>query len=182
MDINSDKTCRKCGTKNPKQNDYCRRCGALLAISTTLIKAQKGPVLPLVKEVRVKYVILGAAAMLGLITVLLVAGGAVALLLFDVSLGSSGGGSGSGNLIAVLVGTGVLFLLGFGIGGFALSWLLKGRPIAESVIATFLVLALLAAIGYPLSNDAPIIAAIWLLPSVLAAALGNKLGKARGGN
>ena len=74
--------CRKCGTENPVTNEYCCSCGAVLQISTSVMKAQPKAKLPIVNSFQIKWVFTGLFVILGLGTV----ASALALFIFQTFL------------------------------------------------------------------------------------------------
>jgi len=180
MTLTDAKICRKCGTNNRPDNSYCRKCGAVLDITTAAINAQPKPVTPDPKGIRWRYVGVGIFVMLGLTSCFL---GAAAVLYSVLDVGKSGLSGLVADLFVFIGFVGVLFLIAFGLGGVVMAWLSR-RPVTKEVtIATVAVIALLGAAGSTLTADMLIVAGIVIMPSVAAAWLGTKTNKgaARGG-
>ena len=168
--------CRKCKTPNPVTNQYCRSCGAVLQVSTTLVKAQPKTILPLVRKFRWKWVALGVPVILGAATIALLGFVVVAALLFDsATTGGSLSTLGS-RAPGLAIAGGVVFLLAFALGGMVVGRMAGERSIAEPALASLLVLGLLAAAATPLSGDAALIAAVLALPAAIAAGFGGSFG------
>lgn len=171
MGTAAQKSCRKCGTPNPEDNVYCRKCGALLDISTREIEAQPKPVMPEEEGIRWRYVGVGIFVLLGLTVCFL---GAAAYVGFRMNLGQSGLTGLVADFFTFLTVMGVLFLLAFGIGGVVMGWISSRAVTKEVMIAAVVVIGLLGAAGAALTDDLLIVAAILLLPSMGAAWLGTK--------
>lgn len=171
--------CRKCGSPNPKTNQYCRSCGAVLEVSTTLVKAQRSWILPAAKGIRWKWVVFGAFATLGLAGVLLAGLYLIAsLLLSDTAgLGVTDLASLRDELLGFVIVSAALFLLAFGLGGVATSLVARRRAVIESAIAAFFVLILFGAVGISVTSDAVVVAAVLALPCVALAGLGGWIGE-----
>jgi hypothetical protein len=168
--------CRKCKTPNPATNQYCRSCGAVLQVSTTLLKAQPKTLLPFVRKFRWKWVALGVPVILGAATIALLGFTLAAAVLLDA--GATGGTLRSlgSRAPGMAVAGGVAFLLAFALGGLVVGRMARQRSIAEPALAALIVLGLLAAAGTPLSGDAALIAAVLALPAAIAAGLGGSFG------
>ena len=168
--------CRKCQAPNPESNQYCRQCGAVLAVSTHMVRAQKSTLKPLTRGFRWRWVALGALVLLGTNTLAVVAvgvlaGSLVARAAAEGSLGALGARA-PGMALAALAA----FALAFVLGGALTSVLSRLRRTTEPALAALIVLALLGAAGTTLSTDAALLAALAALPSALAAALGGWIG------
>lgn len=176
--------CRKCKTPNPISNEYCRKCGAVLTVSTAEVRAQPKPVLPDRKGIRWHWVGMGSLVILGLAVVLQLILLAAAWMVIDSPTRIYGTGSSTDNFIGFSMMAGILFLLSFVFGGIAITWLSKRHSILEPIIASFFVLLLLACAGWSVTEDAPFLAALAALPLAILAGLGGKLGEllAGGGN
>ncbi len=170
--------CRKCGTPNPIGNEYCRKCGAVLAVPTAAVKAQRRPVLPAMKGIRWRWVGMSVLVILGAMAILLGAVMLVAYFAFDALMDTKfhdlGGMTSEFLGLAIAVVTS--FLVAFALGGLAVAWLAGRRIVMEPVIAAFVVLTLLGVVGSAVTGDALLIAAVMLLPSAALAGLGGRLG------
>jgi hypothetical protein len=168
--------CRKCKTPNPVTNQYCRSCGAVLQVSTTLVKAQPKTILPLVRKFRWKWVALGVPVILGAATIALLAFVAASALLLDSAATSGSLSSLGARAPGLVVFGGAMFLLAFALGGLVVGRMSGQRSIAEPALASLVVLGVLAAAGTPLSGDAALIAAVLALPAAIAAGFGGSFG------
>ncbi|MFO8073080.1 MAG: zinc ribbon domain-containing protein [Polyangia bacterium] len=168
--------CRKCGTPNPPSNQYCRKCGAVLSVSTGMVRAQPRTLIPLRRGFRWRWVALGALAILGATALSFAALVAVVVLALGRRIdGSSLGeiGSRAPGLAATALG---VLLAAFAIGGMITSRMSRLRRVGESALAALCVLGFLAAVGTTLSSDAALVAAVMALPCAAAAGLGGRLG------
>ena len=164
--------CRKCGADNPTSNQYCKKCGAVLSVSTSVVRAQRVPVSPVDTRFKMRYVIVGAFVMLGLAAVAI----GIALLC-GVKSGIGEHGL-VGGLLMFTVSIGAVFIVSFGLSGLLLSQL-AGRSVGrESFIAAALVIAVLGVVGSTVVFDLLIAAGLLLLPTAFAAWLGARLKKA----
>ena len=162
--------CRKCGTHNPQENIYCRKCGAVLSVPTGLIRAQRKPLVPQNMGMKWRYVPVGLFIMLGVAALSL---GAAALL--GVGPALLGGALGAGILNTILF-IGFLFFITFFIGGAVLSFICRRAATVEAILASILAVLLLGVVGSALATDLLIAAAVALLPSAGAAWLGARVG------
>lgn len=171
-----DLPCRKCKTPNPATNQYCRSCGAVLQVSTSLIEAQPKTILPFVRRFRWKWFALGVPVILGTATLAMVGFAAIAFAIFDMSYRAGTLASlGSQAPWLAVAGCGA-FLLAFVLGGLIVGRVARQRLIAEPALSSLFVLGVLAAVGTPVSRDAALVAAGFALPSAAAAGLGSWLG------
>ena len=171
--------CRKCGKPNPSSNDYCRQCGALLAISTAMIQAQRRPIMPIVKGLSGRWIIISTFVTIGFSAVLLSGVALLAWLFFDKV--SSPGPTDLASTLKEFAGfaaAGVAaFLLAFGLAAFTIARI-AGRPTTvEAVISAFAVHALLAAVGSAITSDAVYVSVLMVIPSAVVAGLGGKIGE-----
>jgi hypothetical protein len=162
-------TCRKCGVPNPPGNQYCKKCGAVLSVSTTILKAQRKPVKPQDTGFKWRYVWVGGFVMLGLAAVAI---GTAIFLGLRVQVEERGV---VGGLAAFAVALGVVFLISFGISGFLLGLLAKRAVPREAFVAAALVVTLLGVIGSTVTYDLAITAGLLLLPTGFSAWLGSRL-------
>jgi hypothetical protein len=172
MEENILKVCRKCATSNREDNVYCKKCGAVLDVQTTAVKAQKKPVVPQLKEMRWRYVLVGVFVMLGVVSLM----SAVA---FFTGQGLGFGSLGIDGFASEIIRTGAiaagLFFVAFALSGAVLTWLAKSRITREVTVAVTLVLAVLGVVGSLLTDDALIVAGLLWAPSVAFALLGARL-------
>ena len=164
--------CRKCGVENPALNQYCRHCGAVLKVSTRILKAQRLPVVPRDGRFKWRFVFIGVFVMVGM------AAAAIALAIFlglNVGIAEKGVIDGLASFSATVGG---IFLASFGVSGFLLS-LLAGRAAGkESFIAAILAVTLLGVVGSVLAFDLLITAAVVLLPAGVSAWFGARFKRA----
>ena len=168
--------CRKCGTKNPRSNQYCLSCGAVLNVSTAMVRAQPKTLLPFTDRFRWRWVVLGTLAILGTTTLALGGVFATAMLLLKSELKTGSIGTIGARMPGLAVAGAVVFLGAFALGGLIVARMSRGKTIAEPALAAILVLGLLAAAGSALSPDALMLAAAMTLPCVFMAALGGWFG------
>ena len=166
--------CRKCGTPNPEANQYCRGCGAVLNVSTAMVEAQRSLLLPASRGIKLRWIALGAASMLGFAAVLV---GALVVVVGATAGAAAGGGSVADRLRGLPIAASVVLLLAFGLGGVSVAWMSRGRTVLEPVISSLAVLALLGAAASTLSADAVWVAALLALPGALLAGLGGWVGE-----
>ncbi len=179
------KACRKCRSPNPASNQYCRKCGAPLRVTTTMISAQRRPVMPRVAGFRWSLVPLTAAAMMGLSAVL--SAGALALLWV---LGAAVPGFGSGSSLADYTGRfwgvsltlAAVHIAAVGIASGTLSWISRQPRAPESVLAAILVQVLATVLASAVATDAVWIGGALTIPVVLAAYAGGRLAGASFGD
>ncbi len=171
--------CRKCKTPNPPTNQYCRVCGAVLAVPTSMVKAQRSWIVPAAKTIRWKWIILGAWATIGLSAILLGFLYVVASFLFEQADGEPAPDLAAlaDDVLALIVIGAFLFLIAFGLGGLALGLIAKKSTVRESVIAALLVVVLFGAAGSLLTADLPIIIGVLAVPSIALAGLGGWLSQ-----
>ena len=160
--------CRKCGTFNPASNQYCRKCGAVLAVATALVRAQPRTLIPLPRGFRWRWVGLASLVILG--TSALSLGAA-----FSLGLSWRGAVSNGGS-IRVFAAVGIALLVAFVGGGWLTSRLSRVRRVAEPALAALVVLVFLAGAGAAVSTDLALVAAALALPCAAAAAFGGWLG------
>jgi hypothetical protein len=168
--------CRKCNTPNPATNQYCRSCGAVLQVSTTLVKAQPKTILPFVRRFRWKWVALGVPVILGATTIALLGFALVATVLLGATAGAGSLSSIGSRAPGLLVAGGIVVLAAFALGGLAVGRMAKERSIAEPALASLVVLGVLAVAGTTISGDAALIAAVLALPCAAAAGFGGGFG------
>jgi len=171
--------CRKCGKPNPSSNDYCRQCGALLEISTAMLQAQKRPIMPIVKGLSWKWILISTLVTIGFAAVLLSGVALLAWLFFDraSSPGPTDLASTLKDFAGFAAGGVTAFLLAFGLASFTIARI-AGRPTAiEAVISAFAVHSLLATVGSALTSDAIYVAILMVIPSAVVAGLGGKVGE-----
>jgi hypothetical protein len=168
--------CRKCQTPNPATNQYCRKCGAVLQVSTTMVEAQPKTILPFVKRFRWKWVALGVPVILGAATIALVGFAAIAAVVLGASAGTGSLSSLGSRAPGLAIGGGVALLVAFALGGLVVGKMARERSIAEPALAALIVLGVLAAAGTSLSGDALLIAAVLALPCAAAAGFGGGFG------
>lgn len=168
--------CRKCGTQNPPSNQYCRKCGAVLAVATALVRAQPRTLIPLPRGFRWRWVGLGALVILGTATLILAATFAVGTAVLGGAMQSGSLGSVGAGAPGFAAAAGAALLVAFVLGGFLTSRLSRVRRVAESAMAALAVLAFLALAGAALSTDLVAVAAALALPCVAAAGFGGWLG------
>lgn len=165
--------CRKCGTSNPTSNQYCKQCGAVLRVSTEVVRAQRAPVSPVDTRFKFRYVLIGALVMLGL------SAAAVGLaLLCGVRNGVSEAGI-VGGLMMFTLSVGTIFVVSFGLSGALLSLFADRAVGRESFVAAVLVIAALGVIGSTVVFDLLITAGVLLLPTAFAAWIGARVKRAR---
>ena len=170
MQNTGTKPCRKCGTENPQENIYCRKCGTVLSVSTGLIRAQRKPLSLRSTGMKWRYVPVGLFVMLGVAAVGI---GTAAVLGIGPAL--LGGELGAGIMNTILF-IGMLFFVAFFVGGAVLSLICRRTAAAESMLASILAVLLLGVVGSALATDLLIAAAVALLPSVGAAWIGARIG------
>ncbi|MCU0663028.1 MAG: hypothetical protein MUC50_11965 [Myxococcota bacterium] len=166
--------CRKCGAPNPPSNQYCRKCGVVLSLSTAMMQRQGKPILPPVREVSWHMVLLACALCLGFSVL---TQGTLAAI--SVGLGLKLGpdlGSAMRSLVGVLAISGGLFLLSCALTGAAITWLARRTLVKEPAIGVVLMSAVVGGCLAVLSTDALVVAAIASVPGAAAAALGGLLG------
>lgn len=168
-----DKTCGKCGAVNPGTNEYCRRCGAIIGVTTAMIRAQKKPFMPRIQGVRWRWVGLGALVLLGANAL---AAGAAAGLFFAFFGPAAGVDAGLlGRFAGLMAALGVAGLAAFAAGGAFMGFLSRQPGAAEPALAACLVIGLLAVVGSALTSDAILVAGLALLPCAAAAGLGGRM-------
>jgi len=167
--------CRKCGTPNPKSNQYCKNCGAVLSVATFQVKAHISTLFPVIVGFRWRWVLLGVPVLLG--TVFVSAVGIAALL--GVMIRNFKGGS----LLFVWAKTPIvaiisilLFMSAFTLGGFMIARVSGKHTVAEPAVASLFVLLCLTLAGFSVSTDAIWVGALFALPCALMGAIGGGLG------
>jgi len=171
------KPCRKCGAVNVETNAYCRECGAVLSVSTSIVGSQGRPVEPGPTGFRWRWVGLSALAMLGTTAVALAGFVAVAVLALDLGEAMGSLGSMGQRFPALAAGFGLSFLAAFFVGGLAAARVSRGRTVAEPVVGALVVLTVLGLAGLGASEDAPILAGVLALPCAAAAGVGGWIGE-----
>ncbi len=174
MNMNPVKPCRKCGTLNPPENTYCRRCGAVLGVATAVVRAQRAPLTPLATGIQYRFVLLGIPMMVGIAAVVTTA--AAVLGLGPLEHGAEGMSKGILNLALITAG---LFVVSFFPGGMLLSRMTRGAATREATVSSLLAVLLLGVIGSTWTVDLLIAASVALIPSAGAAWLGARLGGSR---
>jgi len=149
----------------------------VLRVSTTSVLAQLKPIEPADKRIHWRWVGLGVLVILGMMTFLL----GTFLFVASTTISAEENIRDLSALIDEYLGLAIAgttsFLLSFGVGGMAITWLANRRAILEPAIAAAAVLALLAIVGWTLTKDAPLVAAALALPAAALAALGGRLGE-----
>ena len=171
------RNCRKCAAPNPDTNQYCHKCGCVLDVATSLVRAQPRTFIPFVQKFRWRWVALSGLVIMGTTTLAAVGVGlAVAGGLGQIAAGDSlGAAAAKAPGLAVLVVVAVL--AAFALGGLVAARMSRGRTVAEPALAALAVLGLLTVVGSSISRDAPLGAALLALPCAFAAALGGWLGE-----
>lgn len=171
------KSCRKCAADNPDSNQYCHKCGCVLDVATSLVRAQPRTLVPFVQRFRWRWVALAALVIMGTTTLAAVGIGAAAAGTFDQGIA----GESLGAVAAKAPGFAALavaaVLAAFALGGLVSAKMSRGRTVAESALAALVVLGLLTGAGSSVSRDAPLAGAILALPCAFVAALGGWLGE-----
>jgi hypothetical protein len=174
------KSCRKCGAPNPDGNQYCHKCGCVLDVATSMVRAQPKTLLPFVQTFRWRWVALSALAIMGT-TALAAAGlGAGAAGLLDRGIADGSLGSIATRAPGMAAVAGAVALLAFALGGLASARMSRGRTIAEAGAGALIAVALWTAVGSSLSTDALLVGALLALPCAIAAAFGGWLGELGG--
>jgi hypothetical protein len=168
--------CRKCGTQNPQSNQYCLSCGAVLNVSTAMVRAQPKTLIPFTDRFRWRWVVLGTLAILGTATIALVGVSVTAMLVLESELEAGSLGSIGARVPGLAVAGAAVFLGAFALGGWIVAQMSRGKTIAEPALSAMLVLGLLAGAGSALSPDALMLAAALTLPCVFMAAAGGWFG------
>ena len=168
--------CRKCGTKNPKSNQYCLSCGAVLSVSTSMVRAQPKTLLPFTDRFRWRWVFLGTLAILGTTTLALGGVSVTAALVLGSKLKAGSLSAIGARVPGLAVAGAAVFLGAFALGGWIVARMARGKTIAEPALSAILALGLLAGAGSALSPDALMLAAALTLPCVFMAALGGWFG------
>ncbi len=167
------KPCRKCGADNPLENGYCKKCGAVLGVATSVIRAQRKPIVPEDTSVRWRWVLIGVPMMIGLLSVLNAAGALVGVhSLFGKAMS---GGNIAGHVLMIAG----MNIVSFFIGGAVLGRIAKRTATRESVIASASAMILLGLVGSVLTKDLLITALIAVIPSTAAAWAGARIGVSR---
>jgi hypothetical protein len=173
------KVCTKCNTPNPISNDYCRKCGAVLGVSTTLIQRAKSLlVLPVTKKMSWRWVGLGALIIIGMMSVFVAVLSLISWMILDFSSRTGSGDLGAifNEFIGLSIVAATLFLAAFGFGGVLISWFAKPRTVFEPGLAAILVLVLLGTVASSLVDDAALLAGIMAVPAAILAWLGGRIG------
>ncbi len=171
--------CRKCGTPNPQSNQYCLSCGAVLSVSTSMVRAQPKTLLPFTNQFRWRWVVLGTLAILGTTTLALTGVAVTAVLVMESDMKTGSLGSIGARVPGLVIAGAAVFLGAFALGGWIVARMARGKTIAEPALAAILVLGLLAGAGSALSPDALMAAAAMTLPCVFMAAVGGWFGGKR---
>jgi len=171
------RNCRKCGSPNPDSNQYCNKCGCVLDVATSLVRAQPRTLLPFVQRFRWRWVGLSALVIMGTTTVAAIGVVAAAAVILGQGPAPDSLGAIAARAPGLAALTAVAVLAAFWLGGLVSARMSRGRTVAESALAALVVLGLLTAVGSSLSRDAPLGAALLALPCAFAAALGGWLGE-----
>jgi hypothetical protein len=164
------KPCRKCGTDNPVENVYCKKCGAVLGVATSVVRAQRAPLSIASTGIRRRYILLGVPMMVGITAVII---GVTAVLGLQTMLSRSGTEKGLLNSALMAV---VLFVVSFFPSGLLLARMTRRSVVKEAMIASVLAVLLLGVLGSAVTTDLLIAACVALVPSVGAAWLGARIG------
>ena len=167
-DIQNIEPCRKCGALNPESNEYCSNCGAVLKISTNVMRAQPKVSVPIINRFKIKWVLMGIFVMLGTGTI-----ATILTLLIGISLFKR---NGAGNLSELFFTISLLMGLSFMTGGAIMSFMSKSSKIAESILASILAALLFGFAGSSISSDILNASLILIIPGALIAGLGAFLG------
>jgi hypothetical protein len=62
------RNCRKCAAQNPDTNQYCHKCGCVLDVATSMVRAQPRTFIPFVQKFRWRWVALSALVIMGTTT------------------------------------------------------------------------------------------------------------------
>ena len=171
------RNCRKCGSPNPDSNQYCAKCGCVLDVATSMVRAQPRTFIPFVQKFRWRWVALCALVMMGTATLAAAGVGAAAVGMLSEGMASGSLGALAAKAPGLAVLAGAAALAAFALGGLVSARMSRGRTVAEAALAALAVLGLLAVVGSSFSSDAPLGAALLALPCAFAAALGAWLGE-----
>ena len=149
----------------------------MLNVATAMVRAQPRTLMPFKERFRWRWVFLGSLVMLGITAIGLVGVGVAGALLLGASVSSGTLSEMGSRAPGFAIGAGVVFLLMFVLGGFAVARMSRGSTIAEPAVASLLVLTLLGVSATALSPDSLMLAAIVALPCALASAAGGWLGE-----
>lgn len=171
------KSCRKCAAHNPDTNQYCHKCGCVLDVATSMVRAQPRTLIPFVQRFRWRWVALSALVIMGTATLAAVGIGAAAAGVFDQGIAGESLGAVAAKAPGFAAFAVVAVLAAFALGGLVAAKMSRGRTVAESALAALVVLGLLTGAGSSVSRDAPLAGAILALPCAFVAALGGWLGE-----
>jgi len=163
------KACRICGEMNPDTNQYCKECGRLLNVTTKEMRAQRRPILPVIRKLRLRWILAGIPVTLGAAALGLA--GSIALTLLVPSIAPSTR-EGSLSFLLSFGTTTIVQLVFFFIGGFVLSWIAGESGAAEPAVAAFVTVILGGFVGAVYSPDVLIIAFLMAVPATICAAFG----------
>lgn len=171
------RNCRKCGSPNPDSNQYCNKCGCVLDVATSLVRAQPRTFMPFVQRFRWRWVGLSVLVIMGTATLAAAGVGVAAAGMLSEGMATDSLGGIAAKAPGLTVIAVVAVLAAFFIGGLATSRMSRGRTVAEPALAALVVLGLLTGVGSSVSRDAPLAGAILALPCAFTAALGGWLGE-----
>ncbi|MBN2716094.1 MAG: zinc ribbon domain-containing protein [Deltaproteobacteria bacterium] len=170
--------CRKCGAPNPPGNDYCASCGAILLVSTGMMKAQPKPAVPLMHRFENRWLLMSVFAFLGVWVLSVVVFVVFARYFFDISLSEEQFGQTDirTRFMPVLLPTlAAVTLMYFGA-GWMISQLARDTKTAESVIGAVIVSVLVGSAGSMVSSDFLLASLLLGTPGIIAAGLGARFG------
>lgn len=170
--------CRKCGAKNPPENEYCASCGAVLLVSTSQMKAQPKPVVPLVHRFEKRWLVTSIFVFFGVWVMSLVAFFVFANLFFDASLADIKFGETDLHaswmpVLAPALAVAMLMYLGAGM---LISQLATDSKTLETVFGALIVSVLVGSSGSMVSSDFLLASVLFGIPGVMAAGFGARLG------
>jgi len=171
------RNCRKCAAQNPDTNQYCHKCGCVLDVATSMVRAQPRTFIPFVQKFRWRWVALSALVIMGTTTLAVTGVGLAAAGSLGQGIAADSLGATAAKAPGLAVLAVVALLAAFGLGGLVSARMSRGRTVAESALAALVVLGLLTVVGSSLSHDAPLGAALLALPCAFVAALGGWLGE-----
>ncbi len=176
MSTLSQQPCRKCRTLNPVGNQYCRKCGAVLEVSTTEVRAQPRPIKPTIKEIRWRWIALGALVVLGVVTLLLGIFITLTYLIMSSTFEQTKDlAAAAEHFGGVMAGGAMVFIAAFGIGGAATTWLSRQSSFVEPALSALIVVVLLTIIATSMVDGALWITGILVAPCIFMAGLGGRL-------
>ena len=170
--------CRKCGALNPAQNDYCASCGAILQVSTSMMKAQPKPVTPVVHRFEQRWLLTAVFVFLGVWVLSLVFFVVFARFFFhasinDMSFGETGIQTRMMPVLLPALAVATLLYLGAGV---LISQLAQTAKTLETIIAAALVSILIGVAGSIISSDFLLVSVLVGAPGVVVAGIGARLG------